>query len=273
MLASARSAPAQHDALISRPSIAADLLRPSAKEASPCVRTSDALCRATAPEARTPLLTPKPGAPCSVLRHRKRRFRRARPDRITACLRRQPRPDQCAFHRIDPNLAARAGMTAFAFTRTQPCPAPLSPATIRARPVKDRVVASGYLAPPWFGLATGPGESNEEDASHRLLQPTYDTSTLRSDRFSSTPPSNLAALRSALPRLRPKPPTVPRVELRLTATLQLRHCPDLPRCPTTAEARGSCGKGVSLVPGGCRDRRPLRATPPGRGVFDRVPSS
>jgi hypothetical protein len=45
-----------------------------------------------------------------------------------------------------------------------------------------------------------------KDASHRRLQPTYDTSTLRSGRFSSAPPSSLAALRSALVPRRPKPP-------------------------------------------------------------------
>jgi hypothetical protein len=80
---------------------------------------------------------------------------------------------------------------------------------------------------------------------------------LRRDRFSSAPPSSLTALRSEHTRRRPEPPAVSRVELRLTANLQLRRSPDLPCCPTTAEARGHAGEGASLVPGGCRDRRPL----------------
>jgi len=53
------------------------------------------------------------------------------------------------------------------------------------RPVKSVVVASNYSAR--LGSPCGAPPDREEDASPRLLQPTYDTSTLRIDRFSSAP--------------------------------------------------------------------------------------
>jgi hypothetical protein len=132
-------------------------------------------------------------------------LRRARPDRAAIGLGRQPRSDQDAFCRIDPDFAVWAGLAAFALTRTQPEPRTLSLAAIRSRPVKGGVVASNYLTLPRDRLAAAPG-NDEKDASHRRLQPTYDTSTLRTDRFSSAPPSSLAALWSAHPRRRPRPP-------------------------------------------------------------------
>jgi hypothetical protein len=245
MLASVRSASARHDDLLSRASAAADLLRPSAEEASPRVRTSDALCRTTAPERglrSSPRAWHPCVAPCDASRGDDRR---ARPDWDAVGLGRRPRSGQSAFYRIDPDLAARAGMAVFAFTRAQACPAPFR--LPRSGPAPSRVGWSLQTTSrrTWTGLATRTRDSNEEDAPHRLLQPTHDTSTLRKDRLSSAPPSSLAALRSVLTRPWPEPPAVSRVELRLTANLQLRRCPDLPCFPTTAEARGCWKRGIA----------------------------
>jgi hypothetical protein len=242
MLASARSAPAQHEDPIGDPrrplTSCAHRLRKPHRAFGPL--TPSVARRLPKRGLRSSLRNQTPHAlSCDTARGG---FRHARPDRIAVCLRRRPRSDQSAFHRLDPDLAARADMTTLAFYTRTALSHTRSPATIHIHPVKDGVVASGYLALPWIGLATGPGESNEKDASHRLLQPTYDTSTLRNGRFSSAPPSSLAALRSALARRRPKPPAVPRVERRLTATLQLRRCHDLPARPTTAGARGGAGE-------------------------------
>jgi hypothetical protein len=118
-------------------------------------------------------------------------------------------------------------------------------------------------------LAARPGASGE-DASHRCLQPTYDTSTLRTVRFPAAPPSalRLPSCADPQPELR-----ATWVEHRLTATLQLRlsthivsrrDARDLPLAWRANE--------IPLGPGGCRDRRPLRRYPPAHGVFDREPS-
>jgi hypothetical protein len=162
---------------LSRPSAAADLLRPSAEEASPRGRTSDALCRTTAPAARTPLLVPSSAPVRSTLRWTDERNRRARPDRTAVGLGRRPRSDQSAFCRIAPDLAARAGMTTFAFTRARSCPAPFR--LPRSEPAPSRVGWSLQTTSrrTCAGLATRTREGYVEDAPHRLLQPTHDTST------------------------------------------------------------------------------------------------
>jgi hypothetical protein len=105
------------------PAAAADLLRPSAEEARPDERTSDALCHATAPERHgfhsalrsRPLR--RPCGPRGGLRH-------ARSAGAAVGLERRCRTNQSAFHRIDPNLAARVGSSALALTRARTHPAP-----------------------------------------------------------------------------------------------------------------------------------------------------
>lgn len=77
------------------------------------------------------------------------------------------------------------------YTRTTQCPHPCclprsDPATSMAM-----VVASNY--PARNGLPCGAPPGCGEDASLRCLQPTYDTSTLRIDRFLRVPSFGLAA--------------------------------------------------------------------------------
>jgi len=157
MLASARSAPAQHDDLLSRPSAAADLLRPSAGEASPRGRTSDTLCRTTAPGARTPLLASSSAPlapPCDGSMGRKPPHQAGlgrRGFRATTSF----RPERLPSDRPGPRSPGGHDHVCF-YTRTV-LPRTRSPAAIRSRPVKGGVVASGYLPPLWPGLATNPG--------------------------------------------------------------------------------------------------------------------
>jgi len=205
-------------------SVAADLLRPSAEEASPDVRTSDALCRAVALEARTPLLVGRwPLSPsCDIERHSaapgrpgSRRFK------TTTSF----EPGRLPSDRPGLRSPGRLGRVC-SYTRA-PDPAPCR--LPRSGPAPSRVGWSPQTISryPEDAFRRAP-ERNEKDASHRLLQPTYDTSTLRSDRFSGAPPRSLAASWSAPARGGPKPPADDRVELRLTASLQLRRCCDLP---------------------------------------------
>jgi len=138
----------------------------------------------------------------------------------------------------------------------------------RREPVPASSKAGGSLrAIPPFGssrIASRPGRPVphcEKDASHRLLQPTLDTSTPSAARFPTAPPIRPRSLSTSRPsglrrstgagraRLAPlsiRRPTNHRVELRLTANLQLqrRHNPsnDLPepkpeRPPDSSTAR------------------------------------
>jgi len=69
-------------------------------------------------------------------------------------------------------------------------------------------------------------DADGKGVSPRLLQPTYDTSTLRTARFPSAQPDPLPCGRGPelyRPAVRQRLPADPRVELRLTANLQLRR--------------------------------------------------
>jgi len=118
----------------------------------------------------------------------------------------------------------------------------------------------------------------EKDASHRLLQPTYDPSTQRTVRFPVRSPSRFATLAGLLqgdsrqPTLGQWPPVSPQVKLRLTANLQLRPCRNpspLARARVTPIATAGV---MPRGPGGASIERSSRAAPPGRGVFNREPS-
>jgi len=118
-------------------------------------------------------------------------------------------------------------------------------------------------------LAARPGASGE-DASHRCLQPTYDTSTLRTVRFPAAPPSalRLPSCADPQPELR-----ATWVEHRLTATLQLRLSTHIvsrrdTRDFTPCMARERDTARSWRVP---RSTAPP-AVSPGHGVFDREPS-
>jgi len=116
-------------------------------------------------------------------------------------------------------------------------PRTLSPATSPARLVKGWEVASGYPARARILVSCPTAHlAGEKDASLRLLQPTCDTSTLRTARFPSPLAAPLPFGRGAhrrRPALGQRPRANPRVELRLTANLQLR-----PGCGSHARARG-----------------------------------
>jgi hypothetical protein len=120
-------------------------------------------------------------------------------------------------------------------------PRTLSLAASPSRLVKGWWVASSYPAcARILASCPAPHRAGEKDASLRLLQPTLDTSTQRAVRLPTTPASRHEAFRPRRARLapilrrppnqacaRPAPTGESRVELRLTATLQLqlRHIP------------------------------------------------
>jgi hypothetical protein len=162
--------------------VAADLLRPSAEEAEPHVRASDALCRVTSPRGAgsDPRLEWPPRRRPQHAPYKYVAYTRTTPRQTRWARRRvratNNRTDQSAFHRIDPDLAIRAGkgervVHVHDLRRT------LSPAASRARLVKGWLVASGY--PTCNARCELPRDARacEKDASLRLLQPTYDTST------------------------------------------------------------------------------------------------
>jgi len=166
------------------PAAAADLLRPSAEEARPDERTSDALCHATAPKDAdsTPLFSRRPLRDSRVLRGG---LRHARSAGSAVGLERRCRTDQSAFHRIDPDLAARAGSTTFVFTLARLHPAPCR--LPRAWPTSSKDGGSLQAIPRSPGLPRGAPNVATERCVSRLLQPTYDTSTLRIHRFPGGP--------------------------------------------------------------------------------------
>jgi hypothetical protein len=105
------------------------------------------------------------------------------------------------------------------------CAAPPCTLSLAASPgslVKGRRVASGYPSVQPSRVAPRP-PSGEKDASHQLLQPTHDTSTLSTARF---PAARCAGPRGPLPCADPPSAMASggsQVELRLTATLQLQR--------------------------------------------------
>jgi len=141
-----------------------------------------------------------------------------------ACLRQWHRLDRSAFHRIAPGLAARVGWFAIVVKRSRSSPSTRLLAASQADPVKGWLVASNYPSsadPP----CDAPSDC-EKDASHRLLQPTYATSTPTDDSIPGLPMWG-KALRPCFNQLksfggRSRLGTT-RVELRLTAILQLRQ--------------------------------------------------
>jgi hypothetical protein len=131
-----------------------------------------------------------------------------------------------------------------------------------------------------------PHRAAEKDASLRLLQPTHDTSTQYAARFPISHPSCPGAFRPRDPPDRDGPrasaPTrtcalagtwrsIPRVELRLTANLQLRHHRN-PQAASMGQGPVSPPATSTARPGRSLDRQLLRALLPGRGLLDRAPS-
>lgn len=162
-------------------------------------------------------------------------------------LERRTTANQCAFHRIDPNLAVQAGSAVLVVHSRSLAPHPVAcrgPCLPRQRR-EVRFKLSRY----------------RKDASHRLLQPTF---TKRA----------LCGLLDS--RLRPRlPPACAwclrdhhRVELRLTANLQLQPPPQ--RGPSSVIAHVKvvrpCAVLVELR------SMPLCAEPPDPSVFSRGPS-
>lgn len=126
------------------PAAAADLLRPSAEEARPDERTSDALCHATAPEGTDstprsetsppPALQPTARTPPRQARRYRRRFRTTVPNE----------PERLPSDRPEPCGPGGLHHACF-YTRTA-SPRTLSLAASLAHLVKGWVVASSYPA-------------------------------------------------------------------------------------------------------------------------------
>jgi len=157
-------------------------------------------------------------------------------------------------------------------------PRTLSPAAIRGRP-RQR---------PSWSLQTIPALALRREApdvhGERCLSPTSATDLRPRAPSTDHPIPERARFRTSPSRGRPSadtdppsvvgPPADPRVERRLTATLQLQPS------PTTRSLRavGACAPIARVEEGTTRswrssDRQLLRAMPPGRGVFSREPGS
>jgi len=218
---------------------------------------------------------------------------------------RQIRTSQDAFHRIDPSLAVRVGKIAFTVRVRGLAPHPV--ACREPRPASSKADWSLQAIPSRaLRVVTAPRREargalrrrtcGEKDASLRLLQPTYDhVHPARTIQFPSAPaaayPLAGRPLRDPLAgvlagpnplrgwrgnRHRPPsilgPPADPRVERRLTATLQLQpsHTTCSQRVSGNPDARFE--EGTTRSWRGC-DRQLLRAMPPGRGFVGREPRS
>lgn len=158
--------------------MAADLLHPSAGEASPDLWTSEAPCRLPASMKWTPGHLSK-----RLVLHSLRRWdelRKARTGGDVVGLVRRPRTDQGNFHRLDSiPCGSRRFWHARCFTRdASPCT--LLPGAILAGPVKGRLSPQTISPDPETG-------NTEKDASHRLLQPTNNASTLQIAWFPCAP--------------------------------------------------------------------------------------
>lgn len=158
-------------------------------------------------------LRPTKATPLGLAPPRQARIRRHRVRMTT-----RPEPGRLPSDRLRP--CGRSDRIALAITLARSSLAPLLLAAIRPGPVKRR---GGRFKLPLCvetSLAAPPGVFRE-DASHRCLQPTYDTSTLRTVRFPACASVGLAA-----PFVRRRAARAARritwVEHRLTATLQLR---------------------------------------------------
>jgi len=141
------------------------------------VRASGALCRAADSSARAPTRAsehpvgwPLCNAAALAGTCDAEDLRRARSAVTAAGLERRTTTDQCAFHRIDPNLAARAGSATLVVHVRSFAPHPVAcrdPCLPRqGHAVRFRL--SRMLPTLPCGLAV----RHEKDASHRLLQPT-----------------------------------------------------------------------------------------------------
>jgi len=116
------------------------------------------------------------------------------------------------------------GWFAIAVKRSRSSPSTRLLAASHADPVKGWLVASNY--PSAADPPCGAPSDYEKDASHRLLQPTYATSTPTDDSIPGLPTSG-RALRPCFDQLKSfggrSRLWTTRVELRLTAILQLRQ--------------------------------------------------
>jgi hypothetical protein len=256
------------------PAAAADLLRPSAEEARPDERTSDALCHATAPERHgfhsalrrrphPPALRPTARTPPRQVRRCRRRFRTTapnEPERLPS-----DRPEPCGPGRLH---------RACSYTRTA-SPRTLSLAASLAHLVKGWGVASNY--PALIRLAS----RRAEPGSKKMRLPTSAT-----DRRHEHPADPSIPGRASLGASRPSgyvpcgtAPACPRREPRADhpGGASLDGDP-----PASALSQPLCGGPGVLAPDPTRARRlpvlaELRSTAPpadapGHGVLDREPS-
>jgi len=193
--------------------------------------------------------------------------RRVRSASATVGLEPWPRTNQSAFHRLDPNLAARVGEIAFVLTHTQVSPRTLSLAASPPRLVKGWVVASSYPASSRFASRRPERTAGKMRLPDFCNRPTsrapfgpFD-SRARLLRASRPAPCDAvrATLRSAPFAVGRSHQRTTRVEPRLTASLQLQRSHDRPGCRIRGfDARTPTWKGAQCGPGGCCDRQPLR---------------
>jgi hypothetical protein len=197
-----------------------------------------------------------PRAPRRQTRWTRRRFRAT-----------SNRTNQSAFHRIDPDLAIRADSAALVVHAHGLAPHPVA----RREPWPPRQRQAGRFELSRLRRESPLGSSSRR--RERCVSPTSATD-LRSEHPTDCPiperaASSLAALRMRRPAFGQWPRADPRVEPRLTASLQLRHHHNRsgervrgwgPKRPRDGTLRGPGGASIEVAPPRCVSR-PRRFRP------------
>jgi len=149
------------------------------------------------PCSRPGFLRPIPTTPLGLAPPRQARIHRHRVRMTTS-----PEPGRLPSLRLRPR--GRSGPDCARFHTCTFQPRTLLLAAIRPGPVKRHGGRFKLLLASETILADCDATTTGEDASHRCLQPTHDTSTLRTVRFPAAPPSALRLPSCAHPRPEPR---------------------------------------------------------------------
>lgn len=178
-----------------------------------------------------------------------RRLHLARSGRTVIGLERRHHPNQGAFHRLAPDLAAWVDWSALAFRRARPAPHPFA----CRNPIQPRQWHGGRFRLPRPGRLA-------------LRRPASGTEKMRlpdvCNRLTTRAPFGLVDSCARPPSALRLSSCATQVELRLTATLQLRPSPPIALHPLRRPEPRRTWDETPLGPGGCCDRQPLRRCPP-----------
>jgi hypothetical protein len=148
--------------------------------------------------SRPGFFRPTPTTPLGLAPPRQARIHRHRVRMTTS-------PEPGRLPSLRPRPRGRSGpdlRSLFTLARSSPAPFRLprsDPASVKRRGGRFKLLLASETI-----LAERDATTTGEDASHRCLQPTHDTSTLRTVRFPAAPPSALRLPSCAHPRPEPR---------------------------------------------------------------------